>query len=47
MKPKKRKDIKMNKPEVKQLKDIEYEIKLHNERITAVIGFILLCIIIF
>jgi len=37
----------MNKPEIRQLKDIEYEIKLHNERITAVIGFILLCIVIF
>ena len=37
----------MNKPEIRQLKDIEYEIKLNNERITAVIGFILLCIVIF
>ena len=37
----------MNNPEVKQLKDIEYQIKLNNERMSVVIGFILLCIIIF
>ena len=37
----------MNKPEVRQLKDIEYQITLNNERISIAIGFILLCIIVF
>jgi|ETNmetMinimDraft_4_1059912.scaffolds.fasta_scaffold106513_3 hypothetical protein len=37
----------INNTEGRQLKDIEYQITLNNERISIAIGFILLCVIIF